>query len=117
MMILTENRLEITWEELPETYILPDDPVDNIIQNALAEALKEILEIAGLVTPLMLIAYNFGICATVNKKTVVKAPDWVLIPRVNTQKQQRRSYTPNLDGDNPVIVMEFISHTPGENIH
>ncbi|HEY9704923.1 MAG TPA: Uma2 family endonuclease [Allocoleopsis sp.] len=113
MMILTENRLEITWEKLPDTYILPDDPVDNIIQPTLAFALEEILEIAGLLTPAMLVATNFGICATVNKKTVVKAPDWVFIPRVKTTGHDRRSYTPHEDGDPPAIVMEFLSHTPG----
>ncbi len=112
-MIVTEKQLEITWEKLPETYILPDDPVDNIMQPALAFALEEILEIARLLTAFMLVATNFGIYAKVNKKIVVKAPDWVLIPKVNTTGHDRRSYTPNLDGDNPTIVMEFLSHTPG----
>jgi len=61
----------------------------------------------------MLIATNFGICATVADKTVVKAPDWVYIPDVKPLSGDviRRSYTPNVDGDRPLIVLEFISET------
>ncbi len=105
----------ITWEKLPPDYILPDDPVDNIIQPELAVALKESLGVAGLTTESMVIATNFGICATVNGKTVVKAPDWVYVPNVPplTSGKIRRSYTPHAEGQNVAIVMEFLSHTDG----
>ncbi|MEL6455798.1 MAG: Uma2 family endonuclease [Cyanobacteria bacterium J06623_5] len=105
----------ITWEPLPEDYLLPDDPVDNIVQPLLAAILREILELAGLVAPECLIATNFGICATVEEKTVVKAPDWVYVPKVTSlpDNKTRRSYTPNLEGDPVEIVMEFISETEG----
>jgi hypothetical protein len=111
----TAPPLKITWEILPEDFILPDDPVDNNLQPLLAAALRESLELAGLILESMLIATNFGLCATVEDKTVVKAPDWVYIK--DTQPLAaglaRRSYTPNREGSLPSIVMEFISETEG----
>lgn len=103
----------VTWEKLPDDFPLPDNPVENIYQPLLASTLREILEIAGLITPSMVIASNFGICATVEGKTVVKAPDWVYIPNVLPVPSGviRRSYTPNLEGDRPAVVMEFLSDT------
>jgi hypothetical protein len=70
----------ITWEKLPPDFVLPDDPVDDNLQPILAAALRESLELASLILESVIIATNFGICATVNGKTVVKAPDWVYIP-------------------------------------
>ncbi len=55
----------ITWEKLPDDFILPDEPVDNNLQPLLAAALRESLELAGLILESMLIASNFGLCATV----------------------------------------------------
>ena len=106
---------KISWEKLPDDFILPDDPVDNNLQPLLANALRESLELAGLVLESMLIATNFGICATVNEKIVIKAPDWVYIPEVKPlpEGQIRRSYTPNIEGDLPLIALEFISETEG----
>ena len=103
----------IEWEKLPDDFKLPDDPVDDIDRPLLASALREILEIAGLIGPTALIVSNFAICATVNKKTVVKAPDWCYVPNVLPVPSpfMRRSYTPNLEGDIPAVVMEFISDT------
>jgi Uma2 family endonuclease len=107
--------LTVTWEKLPDEYLLPDDPVDNLLQPLLAAALRESLELAGLILDSMIIATNFGICATVGDKTVVKAPDWVYIPKVNPVPPgtNRRSYTPHAEGGLPAIVMEFISATEG----
>ncbi len=34
---------KITWEKLPEDFILPDDPADNIHQPPLAAALTDSL--------------------------------------------------------------------------
>jgi len=104
---------EIVWATLPDDFILPNDPVDNLAQPLLASVLRESLEIGGLITPEMLIATNFGICTQVNGKTVIKAPDWVYVPRVNEPSKDRRSYTPYTEGDLPLIVMEFISETEG----
>ncbi|MBE9162111.1 Uma2 family endonuclease [Tychonema sp. LEGE 06208] len=106
--------LKITWEKLPEDFILDEEPVENIDQPLLAAALREILEIPGLIVTGILVAPNMGICATVDSKLVIKAPDWFYARNVQTleSKEIRRSYTPNLEGDIPAIVMEFLSATP-----
>ena len=105
---------QITWEKLPDDYILPDDPVDNINQPALAAALTESLQLAGKLPSNALTPTNYGICATLNGKIVVKAPDWAYIPQIRVDREEVfRSYTPQLQGDIPVIVMEFISDTDG----
>jgi hypothetical protein len=116
MQLLQSNPLPtITWEKLPDDFILPDEPVDNNLQPLLAAALRESLELAGLILESMLIASNFGLCATVKTQTVVKAPDWVYIPSVKpiARGEIRRSYTPDLQGEIPAIVLEFISETEG----
>ncbi len=58
-------RLDITWEPLPDDYILPDDPVENLIQPFLAAFLNEILSLHGLLPAMGIVATDFGICATV----------------------------------------------------
>ena len=105
----------ITWEKLPADFPLPDEPVENNLQPLLAAALRESLELAGLILESMLIASNFGLCATVDDKTIVKAPDWVYVPSVHPlpSGEIRRSYTPHSEGENPAIIMEFISATEG----
>jgi hypothetical protein len=65
----------VTWEKLPTDYGLPDDPVENVQQPILAAALTDALGATGFIQPEMLLASNFGSVATVNQKTVVKAPD------------------------------------------
>ena len=107
--------LNITWQKLPEDFILPDEPVESTLQPLLAAALRESLELAGLILESMIIASNFGLCANVDDKTIVKAPDWVYIPSVYpvVSGEIRRSYTPHAEGSNPEIVMEFISATEG----
>ncbi|NER80676.1 MAG: hypothetical protein F6K42_14115 [Leptolyngbya sp. SIO1D8] len=103
----------VTWERLPDDYGLPDDPVENIQQPLLAAALTDALGEANWIQPEMLIASNFGLVASVNRETVVKAPDWLVVPRVNPVAEGiiRRSYTPNLEGDPVALVMEFLSNT------
>jgi Uma2 family endonuclease len=103
----------VTWEILPEDYVLPDDPVENIQQPILAAALTDALGEAGFINAQMLIASNFGLVATVNQKTVVKAPDWLYIPQVVPVSGGvvRRSYTPKAEGDSVAVVMEFLSET------
>lgn len=103
----------VTWEKLPEDFVLPDDPVENILQPPLAAALTDALGAANRIQPQMLIASNFGLVATIKQKTVVKAPDWLYVPRVLPVAEGvvRRSYTPNLEGEPVAVVMEFLSET------
>ncbi|MDZ7960579.1 MAG: Uma2 family endonuclease [Aulosira sp. DedQUE10] len=105
----------VTWEALPADFILPDDPVENIQQPSLAAALTDALGTAGRIQSQMLIGSNFGLVATVNKKIVVKAPDWLYVPQVQPVAADviRRSYTPNLEGAAVALVMEFLSDTEG----
>ncbi|WP_373528623.1 Uma2 family endonuclease [Nostoc sp.] len=111
MTALTQD-YQITWEKLPDDYVLPNDPVDNINQPFLAAALTESLEIAGKLPEKALTPTNYGICATLNGKMVIKAPDWAYIPNIRVEREEvKRSYTPQLQGEIPVIVMEFISDT------
>ncbi len=51
--------------------------------------------------PGILIASNMGICAKVDGKTVLKAPDWFYVPSVLPVGEGviRRSYTPHTEGD------------------
>ncbi|WP_414545477.1 Uma2 family endonuclease [Nostoc sp. CCY0012] len=109
----TQKELNIAWEALPADYILPDDPVENIQQPPLAAALTDALGATKRIQPQMLIGSNFGLVATVNKKIVVKAPDWFYIPQVQPVAAGviRRSYTPNLEGAAVAVVMEFLSDT------
>lgn len=107
----TSPRLEITWEPLPTDFVLPDDPVENIQQPFLAAALTDALDANQRLTPEMLIASNFGLVATINGKTIVKAPDWLYVPSVNPVPEGtiRRSYTPYTEGNPVAVVMEFLS--------
>ncbi|MEG3872884.1 Uma2 family endonuclease [Microcoleus sp. AT8-B1] len=108
--------LKITWEKLPDDFILDEEPVENIDQPLLAATLREILEIAGLILTGILVAPNMGICATLNGKLVIKDPDWFYARNVQSLSSQeiRRSYTPNLEGEVPAIVMEFLSASPND---
>ncbi len=113
-MLASTANYKITWEKLPDDFVLDDEPVDNINQPSLAAALTESLEIAGKLPANALITTNYGICATVNQKMVVKAPEWAYIPSIRVPREEvKRSYTPRLQGDIPVIVMEFLSDTEG----
>ena len=104
----------VTWEKLPDEFVLPDDPVDNINQPALAAALTESLQLAGKIPETALTLTNYGICAKVNDQFVVKAPDWAFIPQIQVARSQvERSYTPRLQGEIPTLVLEFLSHTDG----
>ena len=107
----TVTKEQITWEPLPADFKLPDEPVENLEHPLIASDLSEILRVAGLLTESTLVASNFGICAKVGNKIVVKAPDWVYIPFINPEfrPKEPRSYTPHLDGDVPSVVMEFLS--------
>ena len=111
----TKIEPKITWEALPDDFVLPDEPVENIQQPILAAALTDALGAAGLIQSEMLIGSNFGLVASVNSRTIVKAPDWFYAPKVYPISEEftRRSYTPNLEGEPVAIVMEFLSETEG----
>ena len=40
-MVASTSALKIRWEKLPDDFVLPDDPVDNIAQPALAARSEE----------------------------------------------------------------------------
>ncbi|PZV20791.1 MAG: hypothetical protein DCF21_03930 [Leptolyngbya sp.] len=114
MVAAPQSFLVVTWDKLPDDFILDDEPVDNINQPAIAAALTESLELAGRLPAQSLVMTNYGLCATVNGKTVVKAPDWGYVPHIRVPREAViRSYTPQLQGDFPAIVMEFLSDTEG----
>lgn len=113
-MFATSPTYNITWEKLPDDFVLPDDPVDNINQPALAAALTESLQLAKKLPETSLTPTNYGICATINGKIVVKATDWAYIPKITVERSEVvRSYTPQLQGEIPALVLEFLSDTPG----
>lgn len=105
--------LVISWEALPDDFQLEDEPVENTGQPLLAGALRESLEISGFIQPQMLIASNFALCATINGQFITKAPDWVYVAAVKEILPDRQSYTPNLEGEVPLIVIEFLSDKEG----
>lgn len=108
------SREDVVWAKLPDDFVLPDDPVDNINQPAIAGALTEALSLAGYLSESAITTTNYGICVNYNDKTVVKAPDWCWVPSVSVPKEEvERSYTPVLEGDLPLVVMEFLSETEG----
>ncbi len=114
MVVIPQKFWVVTWEKLPENVVLDDEPVDNISQPAIAAALTESLELAGRLPIQALTITNYGLCATLNGKTVVKAPDWGYVPAIRVSREEvKRSYTPQLQGDFPVVVMEFLSDTEG----
>lgn len=104
----------ITWEKLPDDFILPDDPVDNLYQPWIAAALTEILWLAELVPKTALTCTNYGVIATVDGEPIAKAPDWAYIANITVPIQEvNRSYTPHLHGEVPTIVLEFLSDIDG----
>ena len=102
---------EIIWEKLPADFILPDDPVESIAQPLLAAALNDSLEIAQHLAPETMVASNMALVVKINQRTIVKAPDWFYVAKVNPVGKNiiRRSYSPHIDGEVPAIVMEFLS--------
>lgn len=113
-MIANVTSFKVTWEKLPDDYVLDDEPVDSISQPAIAAALTESLELAARLPANALTPTNYGICATLNGQIVVKAPDWGYVAAIRVPRSQvERSYTPQLQGEIPAIVMEFLSDTEG----
>ncbi|MCC5897081.1 MAG: Uma2 family endonuclease [Phormidium sp. BM_Day4_Bin.17] len=113
-MLATSRSYNVTWDLLPDDAVLPDDPVDNINQPALAAALTESLQLGGRLPETALASTNYGICATLDEQLVIKAPDWAFMNITVTREEVVRSYTPNLQGDPPVVVLEFLSNQAAE---
>ncbi len=92
---------EIIWEKLPANFILPDDPVESIAQPLLAAALNDSLELSQHLAPETMVAYNMALVVKINQKTIVKAPDWFYVAKVNPVGKNviRRSYSPHIDGE------------------
>jgi Uma2 family endonuclease len=106
--------LRVTWEALPDDYPIPDDPVDNRTQPLLAAALTNSLSQADRLPEQSITITNYPVCATVNDQMVLKAPDWAYIHPISVPPETvNRSYTPQLQGAPPTIVMEFLSHKDG----
>ncbi|NEP55933.1 MAG: Uma2 family endonuclease [Symploca sp. SIO2G7] len=114
-MVAQLQTLSITWQKLPDSFQLPDDPVDNINQPAIAAALTDSLHQANRLPDSAITITNYGVCATVNNQMVVKAPDWAYVAKTWAPiAELQRSFTPHLEGEVPAIVMEFLSETEGE---
>jgi len=80
----------------------------------LAAALIESLELAGRIQPSMLIGTNFGICATVDGKLVVKAPDWFYVRSVlPSQPQPKPSQLHQVRRGSPGDRHGVLSETDG----
>ncbi len=106
------SSLTITWNPLPDTYPLPDDPVEDESHPKLAAALSDALtHNVPTFAQDTLIVSNFALCATVNQRTICKAPDWMLVHPLSPRADglPRRSYTPHAEGPVPLVVMEFLS--------
>lgn len=65
-MLTKTPELVVTWVVLPDDFVLPDDPVDNLQQPNLAAALNDALGTAGRIQPEMIMATDFGLVAMVN---------------------------------------------------
>ncbi len=110
------SQLKITWPLLPDDFILPDDPVENIEHPLIANGLRQSLVDSPELIQDALIVSNFALCAAVDDRTICKAPDWMYVRPVQPwpHNEPRRSYTPHTEGTVPLIVMEFLSATYGD---
>ncbi|GET37537.1 hypothetical protein MiSe_22900 [Microseira wollei NIES-4236] len=110
------SKPSIRWPILPDDFVLPDDPVENIDQPLLAAALRQPLTAFPQLMEDAIVVSNMALCASVDERIICKAPDWMYVKPVNPWQstQPRRSYTPHTEGTIPQIVMEFLSATYGE---
>ena len=110
------SQLKITWPLLPDDFILPDDPVENIEHPLISNGLRQSLVDSPELMQDALIVSNFALCAAVDDRTICKAPDWMYVQPVEPwpHSYPRRSYTPHTEGTVPFVVMEFLSATYGE---
>lgn len=109
------SQLKITWPLVPDDFILPDDPVENIEHPLIANGLRQSVVDSELIQDALIVS-NFALCAAVDDRTICKAPDWMYVRPVQPwpHNEPRRSYTPHTEGTVPLIVMEFLSATYGD---
>ena len=110
------SQLKITWPLLPDDFILPDDPVENIEHPLISNGLRQSVVDSPELMQDALIVSNFALCAAVDDRTICKAPDWMYVQPVQPwpHNYPRRSYTPHTEGTVPFVVMEFLSATYGD---
>jgi hypothetical protein len=110
------SQLKITWPLLPDDFILPDDPVENIEHPLISNGLRQSVVDSPELIQDALIVSNFALCAAVDDRTLCKAPDWMYVQPVQPwpHSYPRRSYTPHTEGTVPFVVMEFLSATYGD---
>ena len=69
------SQLKISWPLLPDDFILPDDPVDNIEHPLIASALRQsVLADSELMLDALAVT-NLALCAAIDDRTICKAPD------------------------------------------
>ena len=109
------SQLKITWPLLPDDFILPDDPVDDIEHPLIASGLRQSVAADSQLMQDALAVTNFALCAAIDDRTICKAPDWMYVKPVQPwpHSYPRRSYTPHTEGTIPFVVMEFLSATYG----
>lgn len=104
----------LAWEPLPDDFPLPSGPADSASHLPLAAALNDSLDAADLLPASALAAASLAFCASLGGQLLVKAPDWAYVPALRVPRVAiDRSYTPQLHGDFPAIVMEFLAETDG----
>ncbi len=109
----TKTAPEIVWEVPPPDFDIPDDPLDDYDQFLLAVALQDALSSAGYLSDEHFFATSLSVCAKVNGRTTLKAPDWFFVPYVYQTQKNYRSYTPEAEGKPLAIVIEFVSDSEG----
>ena len=72
------SQLKITWPLLPDDFILPDDPVENIEHPLIANGLRQSVVDSELIQDALIVS-NFALCAAVDDRTICKAPDWMYV--------------------------------------
>ncbi|MEZ2237128.1 Uma2 family endonuclease [Microcoleus sp.] len=110
------SQLKITWPLLPDDFILPDDPVENIEHPLIANGLRQsVVDCPELIQDALIVS-NFALCAAVDDRTICKGPEWMYVRPVQPwpHNYPRRSYTPHTEGTVPSVVMEFLSATYGD---
>jgi hypothetical protein len=105
---------KIVWEVPSPDFDIPDEPMDNLDQSLLAEALRDALSCTQRLSKYQLCATSLAVCVKVGGQTITKAPDWFYVPYVIQTDKNRRSYTPIAEGKLPTIVMEFLSDNKGK---
>lgn len=110
------SQLKITWRLLPDDFILPDNPVDDIEHPLISNGLRQSVVDSPELMQDALIVSNFALCAAVDDRTICKAPDWMYVQPVQPwpHNYPRRSYTRHTEGTVPFVVMEFLSATYGD---